>query len=222
MNPTTLPPAPHKVRGRGRPPKDISEQQDIRHQLIQAGIIALTEKGFGASGLDDILRGAGVAKGSFYHYFENKEDFGIAVIRGYACYFDAKLARWLDDDTYPPVQRLRHFVEDAKTGIIRFDYTRGCLIDNLGQELAILPTSFHQELRAVLAGWECRVATCLTAAFDTPSPACGHICQRWAEFFWIGWEGAILRARLERSVRPMSLFSEIFLEMVEAGCDLKG
>ncbi|MBE7619218.1 TetR/AcrR family transcriptional regulator [Gluconacetobacter entanii] len=220
MNPNVSPKSP-KARGRGRPPKDVSEQQNIRHQLIQAGIVALTEKGFGASGLDDILRAAGVAKGSFYHYFENKEDFGSAVIKSYARYFNAKLDRWLTDDSYPPLQRLRHFVEDAKTGIIRFDYTRGCLIGNLGQELAILPASFHQELRDVLAGWERRVATCLMAAFDTPSPAYGHICQRWAEFFWIGWEGAVLRARLERSVRPMSLFSEIFLEMVEAECGLK-
>ncbi|RBM08870.1 acrylate utilization transcriptional regulator AcuR [Novacetimonas cocois] len=208
-------------RGRGRPRKDVSEQHDIRQQLIQAGIIALTEKGFSASGLDDILQAADVAKGSFYHYFKNKEDFGIAVIESYAGHFNAKLDKWLGDGTYPPLQRLRHFMEDAKAGIMRHSYRRGSLIGNLGQELPILPPSFHQELRNVLVGWERRVAACLMAIFDTPSPAYSHICLRWAEFFWIGWEGAILRARLERSVQPMSLFSDIFLEMVETECGLK-
>ena len=32
-----------------------------------------------------------------------------------------------------------------------------------------------------------------------------------AELFWIGWEGAVMRARLERSSRPLELFMEFYL-----------
>jgi TetR/AcrR family transcriptional repressor of nem operon len=31
-----------------------------------------------------------------------------------------------------------------------------------------------------------------------------------ATFFWIGWEGAVLRAKLELSARPLDIFSEAF------------
>ena len=31
-----------------------------------------------------------------------------------------------------------------------------------------------------------------------------------AAFFWIGWEGAVLRAKLERSDQPLALFAQFF------------
>lgn len=46
--------------------------------------MALTEKGFSATGLDEILKAVGVPKGSFYHYFDSKEAFGAELIDRYA------------------------------------------------------------------------------------------------------------------------------------------
>ncbi|MEU6135484.1 TetR family transcriptional regulator C-terminal domain-containing protein [Nocardioides sp. NPDC047086] len=36
-------------------------------------------------------------------------------------------------------------------------------------------------------------------------------CDRLSAFFWIGWEGAVLRARLARSTRPLDIFIDGFL-----------
>src|SRR4051794_35760219 len=57
---------PHR---RGRPPKRVPSYGETREALIRAGVAALSEKGFSATGLDEILRSVGVPKGSFYHYF---------------------------------------------------------------------------------------------------------------------------------------------------------
>jgi TetR/AcrR family transcriptional repressor of nem operon len=35
--------------------------------------------------------------------------------------------------------------------------------------------------------------------------------RKLAELFWIGWEGAVMRARLERSSRPLELFMDFYL-----------
>jgi TetR/AcrR family transcriptional repressor of nem operon len=35
-------------------------------------------------------------------------------------------------------------------------------------------------------------------------------CQRLASFFWIGWEGAVMRAKLEKSVAPLEIFADGF------------
>jgi TetR/AcrR family transcriptional repressor of nem operon len=32
-------------------------------------------------------------------------------------------------------------------------------------------------------------------------------CEQAAAFFWIGWEGAVLRAKLERSAKPLDVFA---------------
>ena len=63
-----------------------------------------------------------------------------------------------------PLDRLRAFVDDAQTGMARHDFRRGCLIGNLGQEMAALPESFRALLNAVFDDWERRLARCLEAA----------------------------------------------------------
>ncbi|HAC27609.1 MAG TPA: TetR family transcriptional regulator, partial [Marinobacter hydrocarbonoclasticus] len=42
-----------------------------------------------------------------------------------------------------PLARIQAFVDDARAGMHRFGYRRGCLIGNLGQEMAALPESFR-------------------------------------------------------------------------------
>ena len=152
-------PAP---RRRGRPPKhaDAATRVDTRTLLIRTGVAVLTQKGYSSVGLDEILRLAQVPKGSFYHCFASKEAFGQALIAAYASYFARKLDRWLLDPSVPPLQRLHHFIDDAIHGMARYDFARGCLVGNLGQEMGALPEAFRTQLEAVLLDWQARVAAC--------------------------------------------------------------
>lgn len=203
-------------RRRGRPPKDQAGHSETREALLRAGVAALTEKGFCATGLDEILRAAGVPKGSFYHHFDSKEAFGAQLIDQYAAYFAHKLDRHLRDEALPPLDRLRRFIADARAGMIRHDFRRGCLIGNLGQEMAALPGAFRQRLIDVFTDWQNRTAVCLRAARrngDIPPDA---DCDALAEFFWTGWEGAVLRARLERQAAPLDKFATAFFTLLHA------
>ncbi len=202
-------------RRRGRPPRDQARQAEAREKLLRAGVATLTERGFGAVGLDEILSAVGVPKGSFYHYFGSKADFGLALIASYAAYFAAKLDRWFLDESLPPLARLRAFVEDARAGMARHHWRRGCLIGNLGQEIGVLPEPFRDALRAVLTDWEARTARLLEAAREAGEIAPDADPVRLAQHFWIGWEGAVLRAKLDRGPEPLERFAEGFLEMIE-------
>ncbi|MCE5975118.1 TetR/AcrR family transcriptional regulator [Sinirhodobacter sp. WL0062] len=201
-------------RPRGRPRKSVEEMAHLHDALIRAGLVVLTEKGFSAVGIDEILRLAGVPKGSFYAYYDSKEAFGRALITAYAGYFAEKLDRWFLDETLPPLARLSAFIEDAKAGMARHGFTRGCLVGNLGQEMGTLPPSFRTQLTEVLLDWQARTAICLRAA-----QAAGEIgpkadCDQLAAIFWIGWEGAVLRAKLELSPTPLDTFAAGFLAML--------
>ncbi len=183
-----------------------------RDALLRAGIASLSEKGFHATGLDEILRAADVPKGSFYHYFPSKDAFGAEVVCGYAAYFSRKLDRLLLDERTPPLQRMRTFVADARAGMKRYGYRRGCVIGNLGQEMSALPEAFRAQLQGVLRDWQARTARCLREAQAAGEIAADADCDVLAAFFWIGWEGAVLRAKLERSPVPLNLFADMFLD----------
>lgn len=197
---------------RGRPPKAAAQHRDTRAELIRSGLEHLTEIGFTASGLDKILRNVGVPKGSFYFYFASKEAFGHAVLSHYANYLAKKLDNCLLDTTFSPLQRIRNFVEDAKQGIVKHDFKRGCLVGNLGQEVDLLPESFRSVLIAIFETWQQRIATCLREAQAVGELGLSADCDDLAEFFWTGWEGAVSRARLEKSTRPLDKYLDYFLQ----------
>lgn len=196
---------------RGRPPKIAREHADTREALLHCGMEILTEQGFSATGIDKVLKRIQVPKGSFYHYFDSKEAFGQAVLQHYAQYFARKLDRWLRDSQVPPLLRVGLFVEDAKAGMTKYHFRRGCLVGNLGQEVEILPDSFRQALEAVLIDWQNRLAACFEEAVQLGELPAEVDCQGLSAYFWIGWEGAVQRARLVQNVQPLDVFLRGFL-----------
>ena len=194
---------------------------EVREALIRCGTELCTERGFQVTGIDEVLKRVGVPKGSFYYYFESKHRFGEAVIENYARYFQRNLDRILEDDSLSPLTRLRNFVAEAERGMAKFEFQRGCLIGNLGQELGGLDDKYRQQLEAVLLSWQRVTAACLRAAAARGEIACSDSeADRLAAFFWVGWEGAILRAKLTRNAEPLRLFGSLYFELLESRKDV--
>jgi TetR/AcrR family transcriptional repressor of nem operon len=187
---------------------------DTRRALVWCGTELLTERGFQVTGIDEVLKRVGVPKGSFYHFFANKHEFGEAVIQNYVEFYARKMARIFDDASLSPLSRLRLFVEDAKRGMLKYGYRRGCLVGNLGQELASLDDGFREQLEAVLLSWERRVAACLQQAKQAGELPVATDAAAVSHFFWIGWEGAVLRAKLTRNAEPLDQFANLFFSML--------
>ena len=149
-------------RKRGRPPKtENADFRDTRETLITVGLSVLTEKGYSSTGIDEILRKAGVPKGSFYHYFDNKEAFGRILIEAYGRYFARKLDRWFEDRALTPLQRLEAFVEDAKTGMARFEYLEArtlrqaiSMLQRCGDQARLVAGSTDFLVRWRLGAWQ--------------------------------------------------------------------
>lgn len=208
-------------RPRGRPRKAPDDQR-VRQGLIKTGLIALTERGYCDVSVDDILKTCDATKGSFYHHFSSKAAYGRALIEAYDAYFQGKLRNWFDRMDLSPLSRLRGFADDAAGGMAKHGFRRGCLIGNLGQEGPSLPEDMSHALIAVLVSWQDLTATCLREAC-----ACGEISEiqdpdALAAFFWIGWEGAVLRAKLERSAAPLNTFTESFFDLIRQSAIKQG
>ncbi|WP_296185458.1 TetR/AcrR family transcriptional regulator [Pseudomonas sp. UBA1879] len=201
-----------KPRRPGRPPKVArADDFDTREALIRCGVEVLTEQGFMATGIDGILKRVGVPKGSFYHYFSSKEAFGLAVLESYAGYFARRLDRWLLDASLSPLERLAGFVQHSKASMARHHYRRGCLVGNMGQEVSVLPEGFREVLETVFVDWQRRLSACFEAAKQAGELPAQADCDQLAAYFWIGWEGAVLRARLVQSDTPLNIFIAGFL-----------
>ncbi|MDP5036507.1 TetR family transcriptional regulator C-terminal domain-containing protein [Alishewanella sp. SMS8] len=204
----------NQKRQRGRPKKNQDADPNTKAVLLRAGLVWLTSSGFNQSSLDTILSSVQVPKGSFYHYFENKEAYGLEVLAHYRQYFEAKLSKHLNDPRYPPLQRLSHFMSDASNGMAKYQFSRGCLIGNLELELPQLPDTFRHAIVATYSSWQALVANCLKQAQAQAEITADKDPAALAEVFWIGWEGAVARARLLQSAQPLQQFGQFFLKQL--------
>jgi len=80
-----------------------------RESIIQAAIEVFSKKGFHASGISEIARRAGVADGTIYQYFKNKEDLFFSIPVEKTKEFRSKVELHLEGIT-GALYRLRKFV----------------------------------------------------------------------------------------------------------------
>ncbi|AFP29211.1 MAG: TetR/AcrR family transcriptional repressor of nem operon [Marinobacter psychrophilus] len=183
---------------------------DTRNLIIQTGADLIGTKGFGATGINGILTVAGVPKGSFYHYFSSKNDFGLAIIDNFADEYDAKLDRILNDSSRSCVDRLRAYFDTGVESMTDCDCTRGCLMGNLGQELAGQNETFRVRLDKVFTGWEKRFERCISDAQTAGDIDSSINPSDAASVLLSGWEGALLRSKVVKSTDPMERFARVF------------
>jgi TetR/AcrR family transcriptional repressor of nem operon len=120
----------------------------------------------------------------------------------------------LCDASVTPLHRIANYIDEAIAGLEKYQFKRGCLMGNLGQELAGLDEVFRLRIAAVFERWTELLSACLSEA-----QACGELDAELdstavADFFWTGWEGAILRAKLDRSTRAVLQFRQMLFDHV--------
>ncbi|MCE0495037.1 acrylate utilization transcriptional regulator AcuR [Vibrio salinus] len=206
-------------RKRGRPPKTERGFADTKKALLRSGVELITENGFMSSGIDTIVKRVGVPKGSFYHYFKNKEEFGQEVVAEYGRYFSKKLEKHFSRQDVCPLDRIELFVEDAKVGMTKFNFKRGCLVGNMMQESPQLSEACARQLQLAISDWKSKVKNCLTEGQKTLQIKPDIETEFYASQFWSGWEGAVMRAKLFRSTAPLDEFWSFFSQAVKVKSD---
>jgi TetR/AcrR family transcriptional repressor of nem operon len=183
--------------------------------LLDAGRRIFCEKGYSNAGLEAILQAAGVPKGSFYHYFQSKEDFGLQVIDRFAECFAREFERFTQDDTVvSPLERLRRFYEAILAKLGSQGCRHGCLVGNLSQEMADQSEALRARLADVFADWRDQHAECLRQAREAGEIPPSLDVEALAEFWVSGWQGAILRAKTMRSQAPLRAFLDTMFGLV--------
>jgi TetR/AcrR family transcriptional repressor of nem operon len=192
-----------------------SDRETTREQLLRTGVEAVLEGGWASTGIDKVLKTAGIPKGSFYYYFASKDEFGFQLIDAYQAFYLKRLQRCFgEESTLKFAERMDMFLSESVRGMKRYGWRRGCLVGALGQELGGLHPEFRKRLLAALTEWEEILAACLrrAQALGELKPAIN--AERAARGFWASWEGAVLQARLSRSADPLQIAVEDFCAQV--------
>lgn len=120
-----------------------AKTKDTRQHILNTGYELVVNKGFTAVGLSELLRAAGVPKGSFYHYFQSKEQFGEALIADYFANYIERVDTLFSDPGLNSKQKLIGYFSrwlEIENGICN---ANKCLVVKLSAEVADLSESMR-------------------------------------------------------------------------------
>src|SRR5277367_1077735 len=180
---------------------------NVREKIIDAGLKVLIEKGFNGCGVQDITEAAGVPKGSFYNHFASKEALGAEIVERYGRDNPRRAA--LGDTSVPALRRLRSHFERLNEAYTDARFGRGCLLGNFSAELADQSQLIRERLAALYLAWSTDIATVIGEAQANGSISTRTPAADLAAFLLDAYEGALLRARVEKSGRAFDRFMTI-------------
>lgn len=181
------------------------KEQSTKDRILEAAEELMLEKSFHSVGLKQILDAVEVPKGSFYHYFASKEQFGVEMLKHYmadASIWKRKvlLTAYKEPD---PLKRLFNYLDGSVDFVQKFPGKFPCLALKLASEVSDLSEAMREELAKGFDDWiaiyqevleQAVAAKQLPRAFDTVSE--GQLIQDL-------WFGATQRALTYRNADPV-------------------
>lgn len=180
-----------------------------KQRLLDAGMAMLLEHGYHDLGIQALLEATHTPRGSFYHHFEDKEDFALQVIDQYMGQVHAGLDACLGDCSHPPLERVRRFFETVQQNYRREGYL-GCLLGGLGQELSGVSEVFRRKVEGCFSEIAKRLAVCLEEARKRGDIPTESNTRRMASLLVDCWEGAALRSRLRGNPAPLTAMLDFY------------
>jgi TetR/AcrR family transcriptional regulator, transcriptional repressor for nem operon len=188
-------------------------RQDVRDRLLDAGVKALLSSGYAGTSVDEIVKGAGVPKGSFYYYFESKEVLAREAVGRYA-EFDEPLREALANGKGKALVRLRRYFEAHLAYFETKQFAHGCLFGNLALELSEDSEVVRKAVETRMREWTGVIAGVLAEARSDGAIGAASDEKILAAYVVNGWEGAVLRMRVERSSAPLKAFLKVTFDRV--------
>ncbi|MDI7251546.1 MAG: TetR family transcriptional regulator C-terminal domain-containing protein, partial [Actinomycetota bacterium] len=171
--------------------------------------------GYARTSIEDVIRAAGITKGSFYFHFRSKEDLGYAVIQSAADYILGRLREALEKPGLSSWERLEAMLREIQGIVEAADCTRGCILGNLALETSHDHPGFREAIAAAFREWWDLIASHLENMKEEGQLPPNFDCQAYAQFAVSALEGGIMMSKVTRDPGPMRTAANLMLELLK-------
>ncbi|MBP2655983.1 MAG: transcriptional regulator [Firmicutes bacterium] len=198
--------------------KKSVDLEQTRLTLLETGLELFEQKGFNATGIQEITDIAGVPKGSFYNYFISKEGFGVDVIRYYT---EIHIERWKnllaaeEGNSYLALSIV--FTEIAA----RYEGAnpkKGCLLGTLAAEISEASDDCRVALSEAVRQFKEILAQRLMLGQQTGKVRSDLSKDQLADLVWNCWQGSLLQMKIDNSAEPVKKTLDVLFENILIPC----
>lgn len=199
-----------------------SKYSDTRQQILSTAQSIILGKGFAAVGLNEILKTAGVPKGSFYHYFESKEHFGSCLLENYFDQYMFTLDEQLTDKSIPAVERLIAYFDNWLVSQCSDTTIDKCLVVKLSGEVTDLSETMRLALKKGTQRVIDRIALLVQEAIDNGEISPENDASTLTQELYYTWLGATLITKVNHNpdalhIAMNALYARLNLSQPNAG-----
>ena len=185
-----------------------------REHLLEQGLALMYLRGFADTGIQDITDASGVPKGSFYNYFQSKEDFGLAALEFYVTTMCDRLEKTLVKGKGSPLKRLRTIFTAWTHELGQQGYVGGCFAGNMCQELADVNPTFRPAVDHAFARLQSYFTACIREAQQAGEVSAKADADELGFFVLNSWQGAVLRMKASGDNTPLRAFQQVIFQHV--------
>lgn len=187
---------------------------DTKTRILEAAEPIMVAKGFHALGIAEVLEAAKVPKGSFYHHFASKEDFGVALVAHYAGAHNAFMREFFAKGDLKPSDRILAWFSMGLSRAVERAYGPLCLICKLSAEVS----TFGEPMRQALAQ-EAGAGQGVLAQTIREGQATGDIAKKFAPeplaaLMLSAWIGALQEMQVRKSLTPLQQSLDTFRKLM--------
>ena len=176
---------------------------DTREKLVDAAVGLMLERGYEATGVEDICKAAKVTKGSFFHYFDNKEALGKAALERFSATMKGKFAAAPQLKKEDPLDRLLALTDVVASFTKDPLATKGCLIGTFTQEIAATHDGLRRVCEESFADSAGHLKSELDAAVAKHRPREKVDTRTTADYIIATIQGALILAKARKDPRPV-------------------
>lgn len=173
-----------------------------RQTILDTAQLIVGRKGFSAVGLNEILQAAAVPKGSFYHYFNSKDAFGVVLLDHYFDNYAHGMQQLFNAPGLSGHAKLMRYWQlwiDNQTGCTD---AGKCLAVKLGAEVSDLSEPMRLALQRGTARTIALLAQALKLGLEDGSVKTGQTPQNLAQRLYALWLGTSVMHKITRTSAP--------------------
>lgn len=175
-----------------------ASRTQTRQHLLDVGRTLILQRGYGGVGLKELLDESGVPKGSFYHYFESKEAFGVTLLDTYFAEYETRLQAHFAQPT-SALDRLMRFWQAWLDHVDAGGIAHRCLVVKLAAEIADLSDPMREVVHAGTTRLIEQVAAVITEGQRDGSVNAAVPALPLSRTLYGQWIGAAILAKVSRT-----------------------
>jgi TetR/AcrR family transcriptional repressor of nem operon len=198
-----------KATARGRVKRTSKEK------LVRAARNLMLAQGYPITSVDDIIEAAGVSKGSFYHYFDSKEELALTAMHEFLADGAALMMDGPFRDIADARKRSIAFLKHVESVAMRL-WNHGCLLVMFSVELAGTSPRVREETSAVLLDLIDRVGAILRPLTKEGGGNMPMTASAMANMYMAVIDGSLVYARATGDSSCIARNLKTFRQQIEA------